>query len=379
MSRTALILVAVAAIACAVPAHGRGRTNPHLDGNLVRNGCAACHSGHGKAKSPMLGRAQQALCLGCHGSTVAGRDDLAPDGKPAPIGALSAKASVHPMDTNAFSRDDPNAVVCTSCHSPHRSSPEARPDKPNGVRFRAPNDPAQYENDLCLRCHGQASRSDIAAKVNSNNRSYHPLNGPAAERSQSVDAALTGKQVNCTDCHGNNDATGPRGPHASDVAGLLKRGYRQQDGAGESKAAFELCYSCHDRDALLTRSPFPQHAKHIVEKEIACATCHDPHGALASRALIRIDADGGRGGISPSAKTGRLTFISDAPGSGACYLNCHGVEHGPKTYGGAAVQQQVQSAVPKMPRATIGIVPPGAGRWESRGPERGREREPQRP
>lgn len=378
MPRTALVVATLIAVLAASPLLAGGRRNPHVDPTLVRDGCEACHAGHGKSKSPMLGAPQEATCLRCHGGVALNpAEDLAPDARPAQIGPLTGRMAVHPIDDKAFSSGDSNAVVCTSCHSPHRSNVEVRPDKPNGDRYRAPKDPSLFENDLCLRCHGRLSRSDIGSRTTSTNRSYHPISAPSPEKSMSVEAALSGKMINCTDCHGSNDPAGPRGPHASDVRGLLKKLYRQEDGAPESKSSFELCYGCHDRDVVLTRSTFPLHAKHVVEHRIACSTCHDPHGALATRAMVRV-AEGDRPGITPSVKTGRLAFISDSPASGSCYLNCHGVEHGPETYGAAGVQQRVRSAARALPPPVTGIV----SQPEPRDPRRGddvRERRPDRP
>jgi hypothetical protein len=41
-------------------------------------------------------------------------------------------------------------------------------------------------------------------------------------------------------------------------------------------------------------------------------------------------------GVSPSLATDRLLFESFGPGSGACYLTCHGRDHAPEAYGSAA-------------------------------------------
>ena len=60
--------------------------------------------------------------------------------------------------------------------------------------------------------------------------------------------------------------------------------------------------------------------------------CHDPHGATASRALIRFSEPTSITGVLPSS-SGLLEFQSDGAGAGGCYLTCHGVDHDPLGYG----------------------------------------------
>jgi hypothetical protein len=53
-----------------------------------------------------------------------------------------------------------------------------------------------------------------------------------------------------------------------------------------------------------------------------------------NRALIRFGEETFDVGVGPSVEAGRLEFISDAPGSGTCYVTCHGYDHSPGYYGG---------------------------------------------
>jgi predicted CXXCH cytochrome family protein len=366
MSRARLIAgFALVGALMACPAAAAGGMNPHLDSSLIRRGCPVCHAAHGRSRSPMMHSPQSATCMGCHGSVMTAlRQELPASARPASLDRLDGKVAVHPIDRDAFSRRDPNVVVCTSCHSPHRSIPQIRPPKPDGTRYRASVDPSKFENDVCLGCHRAQSRVDIASRVRSVNRSYHPLTAPAAGQSRSLDLSLTGKLINCTDCHGNSDPSGPRGPHASDVAGLLAREYRRGWQADESDNAFALCYACHDRSAVLGSSSFPQHELHVVKKRIACDNCHDPHGDVENRALVSLARMGG----TPSLRSGRMVFESDAPGSGSCHLNCHGVDHGPASYGAADATNRLRPFFPPDP-ATPAFGPPSF-------PEKGHRSEP---
>ena len=154
------------------------------------------------------------------------------------------------------------------------------------------------------------------------------------ESSPSVDAELTGLEINCTDCHGNSDPSGPAGPHGSEYRYILSSQYVTVDGSQESSEAYALCYRCHDRDMLYGSSSFPLHDLHVAEERASCATCHSAHGSVDNRSLIRFSEETILAGVSQSPTSGRLAFVSDGPGSGACYVFCHGVDHAPESYGG---------------------------------------------
>jgi predicted CXXCH cytochrome family protein len=340
--RTLLLAAATVSTAAAVARADGG--NPHVDPATVLGGCRACHRGHGESRSPMLPTAQGAVCLGCHG-TQADRDrqvalgTLAGHARPRLLGSVLSLPHTHEVSGTAYSRHEASTVTCTSCHSPHRGLP--RPDLdpgPGGVKLPAPNDPTRFEYELCQSCHGArgattASLTDISRLFSPENRSYHPVEAPAVESSPSIIPGLAGAEINCTDCHGNADPQGPRGPHGSAVPFILKANYATSDGGMESADTYALCYGCHQREILLKSSAFPDHGRHIVGSRASCATCHNPHGSVENRALIRFGEETLVAGVSPSTSASILAFVSEGPGSGACYLTCHGVDHGPKTYG----------------------------------------------
>lgn len=344
MSRAALtafsLCVALAARPHPVDA---ASPNPHVDPSVVLVRCEACHKGHGAPGSPMLPTAQAQVCLSCHGTPadltrVQQQGVVAGDAKPPLLSSVMAQPYTHPINLAGFSQSDPGAPTCTSCHSPHRAMPHAGIAAIPGAKRLSPKDAGDFEYRLCESCHGNSglttqSRTDISRLLNPNNRSYHPVEGPATEHSPSVKAPLAGKEVSCSDCHGNDDARGPKGPHGSSVPGLLRANYYATDGGAESADGYALCYGCHDRQALLSRSAFQDHGMHIVDEKASCATCHNAHGSVNNRALIRFGEETTISGVSPSTKAGKLAFVSTGAGSGACYLTCHGHDHGPETYG----------------------------------------------
>ncbi|MCP4657915.1 MAG: hypothetical protein GY856_21110 [bacterium] len=347
MSRAALTVILI--LVLGDPAAAVGGLNPHVNPSEVLVGCIACHRGHGVPRSPMLPTYQKEVCLSCHDSRARFdyqviRGIVAGTASPAFLAAVLSKPSVHPLSAYALSRNESQAVTCCSCHSPHRSMPE--PESVGafpGRRKLSPRDPNRFEFQLCESCHGSAgvvtrSLTDISRLFNANSRSYHPVEAPVTEPSPSIIGALSGAEINCTDCHGNNNPSGARGPHGSDVGYILRFNYTMVDGAAESVSTYALCYMCHDRKLLLEVPPFPEHGTHIVDERASCATCHNPHGSVENRALIRFGEETflGAGAVAPSG-SGRLGFESAGPGSGACYLTCHGRDHDPESYGGQPV------------------------------------------
>jgi predicted CXXCH cytochrome family protein len=254
------------------------------------------------------------------------------------------------MTPDAYSANEPGAVTCSSCHSPHRGSRQAAGTEGfPGRRKVSPRDPRRFEFELCESCHGDAgvttqSLTDISRMLDPNNRSFHPVEAPAGGTAPSVVPDLAGREINCTDCHGNADRSGPKGPHGSSVHHLLRFPYTTVDGSSESQAVYRLCYSCHVRRDVLSSTRFPEHALHVVEERASCATCHNPHGSVGNRALIRFGEETFISGVSPSVSTGTLDYVSDAPGSGVCYLTCHGEDHAPEAYGTGAEALRILEA-----------------------------------
>ena len=372
MSRAALrsgILLGVGWLAATAAA----AIHPHLDTTRVSGGCRACHRGHGVSGSPMLPAPQAEACLSCHSTRaaadlMAAKGLLAPTAEPPLLTLDLSQPFVHPLDREAFSRHDPGKVTCTSCHSPHRRSARPLGEVAAGGRKLSTRDPTRFENELCADCHGSRgvtteSLFDLSRLTNPNNRSFHPLEGPATERSTSVREELRDREINCTDCHGNSDPSGAGGLHGSGVRHLLRREYVTADGNPEGRESYGLCYECHDRDRVLEASPFPLHELHVVDQQVACATCHSAHGSVENRALIRFGEETHLANVGPSGSSGRLEFISPGPGSGSCFVGCHGIDHAPASYG-ATELLGAGSSLQALPQ------PPAAGQPPVRAPVR---------
>jgi predicted CXXCH cytochrome family protein len=382
MPRAALGILAILALTARIVVAAPAAGDPHLDPSLLPDGCASCHVGHGESESPMMKAGQKQLCLGCHGD-VNGTTASIVAGK-AGATRLEQAAFGHPVDDQAFSRHE-GRVTCTSCHSPHRGIRRASAIGETGTKKSSTVNPTMPEHLLCEGCHGAEAGGvrrpgTVAERVSSSNVSYHPVQAPANARSPSVRADLSGREINCTDCHGS-DVAGARGPHASTIPHVLVRPYAAIDGEIESPRTYALCYGCHDRESILRGDSFPEHRRHIVDLKSSCSTCHDPHGSPRGRALSRLSPDERVGRLLPSTRTGILAFDSPGAGAGACHVSCHGRDHGPATYGAMDLLVRTGSgtttAPAGMPSRQRSVRPgTGAGRGIDHPPARARDIDP---
>jgi DmsE family decaheme c-type cytochrome len=187
-----------------------------------RTGCESCH-GPGKAHvearggkativafSQLQPRAILDNCLRCHSETVS---------------RANIRRSSHTQ----------NDVVCTSCHSIHKSP---------APKFLL----AKKQTDLCYGCH-----TDIRAQFSMPFK--HRVN----------EGFMT-----CTDCHNPHGASAPSWRMAARP--------RMVDQALSNE---EPCLKCHSEK----RGPFVY--EHEPVRVDGCETCHMPHGSTNSRLLRR--------------------------------------------------------------------------------------------
>lgn len=354
-----------AALALLAPPAAAGPTNAHFDPTKFAKPCSPCHQGHGAAGTPRLTGGTKEFCLKCHESASKSASRKA---------ALGLGGAANPQDirTEFLKPVTHSRATCFECHSAHAQKVVV----PAGFQAASPKRSFRFEVDLCLSCHGTRGvmgpdPHDLSKLFVASNPSYHPiLAGGRGVSVPSLLAPYTGASLmNCTDCHTNDDPTGPRGPHGSRILKLLGRNYALTDGQVDSASTYALCYACHNRDSIVSDASFPAHRKHVVDVKASCATCHNPHGATAARALVRFNETVPTLGVTASS-SGRLEFISSAPGRGACYLTCHGKNHDPITYGGWAPGAARPSAPPAALRGDVRqALPqtgPGPGRPEPR-------------
>lgn len=332
----------------------------HALSPVLPKSCRACHSG---MRMSITGEEQ--VCLNCHGNDT-GRRRMEARGalgrtmatELKDIGAVLQKPYHHPVvDVANIHRqsevlpeeqlDAARHSECIDCHDPHRVAKDAPFAGIPGRKVLNATVSVVAEYELCYRCHAESANlpgnsTNKHAEFKTTNRSFHPVEGegansyvislkaPYAARADRADAISV---ISCSDCHGNDDASGPRGPHGSNFQGLLVEHYEMRDGLSESYYAYALCYRCHDRNSILGDESFPKHSLHITGGSTGqgapCIACHDAHGSVRNPSLLSFDEN-----IVQPTVSGKLEYKSTTgtDRSGSCTLVCHGVEHNERSY-----------------------------------------------
>jgi predicted CXXCH cytochrome family protein len=326
-----LLMVAVfaATFVFAVIATAAGRPS-HLDKTKNPSGCAGCHKGHGHRGTPMLSASTWEICFSCHGLTGSGRGVFTKSD----MSSVFSKRYHHPVvETSMYhmqgevlpekSSATPRHVACQDCHSVHQTEPG---DTMKGVmghrKGRTADKVATEEYEVCYRCHSDSANlpinsKDISLEFDPSNVSYHPVE--VAGRNKHM-PSLTGglnvsSRIKCTDCHGNDDPTGPKGPHGSSYEFMLSDEYIRTETA-ETPLSYSLCYKCHLRQSILGNQSFQKHKEHIVYQHIPCSACHNSHGSARYPDLIDFD----RTFVGMGATGSYLPGMGGRP---VCYLTCH--------------------------------------------------------
>ncbi|MCX6276993.1 MAG: hypothetical protein NT004_02705 [Bacteroidetes bacterium] len=331
---------------------------------VSQNGCENCHRPHNSGSDVMLLKYQQEEnnCLDCHNGNVASKN----------IAAEFNKSYKHNVGNymNIHLPNEPNQVFtnmhveCVDCHNPHaaKNLPALPPDVSgalSGVRginqAGTAIDPANFEYEICYRCHAGSPGSPPAATsriiVQNNvlfefaptNPSYHPVTaiGKNSNVPSLISPWTTSSIMYCTSCHAGDGSSSTAAPHGSIYPHILKLqnltadGGTNATGTTESPSAYALCYSCHSRASILSDASFKEHRKHLQQNVRApCNTCHDPHGISIMQGnnssatnLINFKA-----GIVTTSSSGQLKFVDLSGNHGQCYLTCHGVNHNPHSY-----------------------------------------------
>ena len=306
----------------------------------------------------MLDRTEEEACFRCHGAEEDRTREIAE-------GRLAAGADLHDLERE-FRKPYRHPVIegsghspterldggrltevshaeCVDCHDPHQRVGRGRLSgfEVSGLSLSGQHlETGALEYQVCLKCHGERPSVDgtvrsLREEFARNVQSQHPVTRePSGRDLPSLLPTASSRRLLCSDCHGNDDAGGPRGPHGSVHEFLLTGNYDREVHAEESPFAFELCYGCHDRESILADESFPFHSLHVLGDPLArrsgtsCFTCHASHGVPGAPGLVRFNAQA----VEPAGLARQLRYRKTGASAGECFLSCHGYEHAPGEY-----------------------------------------------
>ncbi|RJQ52033.1 MAG: hypothetical protein C4526_08900 [Nitrospiraceae bacterium] len=328
--------------------------------------CLNCHDPHGRQDRSgvipnLLIAREETLCLSCHDGDPAG--DILRDLRKPYSHLIRQGTGKHGSDEGGdpsrYSYTAGNRhAECSDCHNAHavrhntalQTAPAASesvlrvsrvrvfngsPETIPGYQYIPAGDTGSplLEYEICYKCHSSwtrqpAGQPDLARLFNTNNASFHPVEGPGKNTGIAPGSFVGGinafSVIYCSDCHGSNDSN-LRGPHGSQFPDILRRPYVTQD-SGRSPERDELCFMCHNYDTYVSAaSPavFQQasrfnppasssgHVFHAGQRNVPCYTCHDSHGSAQFGALI-----------VTRRNPGLLSFSMNSNG-GSCLPTCH--------------------------------------------------------
>ncbi len=335
-------------------------------GTVAENACRSCHRSHtaGGHERLLIHRNEEDNCLDCHDGGIAKTNLRAEIDKFVSHDPRRYDGRHDPRETQAGGNPH---VECADCHNAHAVSPQpitvgyvpigaTLAEVPGVTIAGALIERAQFEYEVCLRCHGdmavpvrhrvarQSQTDNLRLRFSPGNPSFHPvvLSSPSEESPSLVPGLARGSLIRCTDCHNNDTGprvggSGPDGPHGSNFDFLLERNYTVRDDTSESEYDYAMCYKCHQRSSILGDQSFPLHRLHVEEERTPCSACHDAHGITTTLSagsdhthLINFDTTI----VRPESTTGRIEFRDRGRFAGSCTLTCHGERHLNEDYGG---------------------------------------------
>jgi DmsE family decaheme c-type cytochrome len=176
-----------------------------------------------QATAPAYSKKGADTCLNCHDDA-----NLA--------GIFKTK---HGQPGNADAPFGHGQLQCEACHGPGGKHATTKgKDRPAMIKFGSKSGtPVAQQNQQCLTCHQSSTKHMWGA-------SGH---GSAT--------------LSCADCHKAHDATDK----------VLRAGDQQ-----------EICFTCHQTQKANSLKPY---AHPIRQGEMACSSCHEPHGSTTRNAL----------------------------------------------------------------------------------------------
>jgi predicted CXXCH cytochrome family protein len=257
-----------------------------IHGPVAAAACTSCHPPHASKAPKLLVAEGRDLCFACHAEM---KDQM-----------TRVKFQHKAVEQDCSTCHDPHASdfpmqvklppleLCTSCHEhePIRQAAVAAANKHTIV----------VQGDACLNCH-TAHGGDLANLLRNDQLKVcmkcHDQPLKTAEQNRTVAAVSEVLDPNL-DKHGpieDGSCGGCHNVHGSDTAHLLAKAYPEPFYQGFALEKYDLCFSCHDKQLVLTQrttglTNFRNgeqnlHFVHVnkTERGRNCRACHDAHAS----------------------------------------------------------------------------------------------------
>ena len=315
----------------------------------VKSGmCTSCHNPHASDEPKLLTQPVKDLCLSCHPDKVTYKYIHGPTS----AGDCTACHSPHESNNKSLTLKD-GAELCFGCHMDMQDVMKKKVvhgavlggcpscHNPHGSSFKKLL--SEEGEKLCFQCHPQIAESVEKAKVVHapviSEKACASCHSPHASDNDKL-LERQGKDL-CLGCHKNiidkkmkylhgpiaaGKCTPCHDPHGAKYSKLLQKEFPSESYIPYTDNAFELCFSCHNRDLLR----FPDtsfatgfrdgernlHYLHVNNKLKGrnCRLCHSVHGS-ANPKLIADSASFGKWQLP-------LKYIKTETG-GQCSPGCH--------------------------------------------------------
>ncbi|MBI2787388.1 MAG: hypothetical protein HYX59_01785 [Elusimicrobia bacterium] len=381
--------------------------------------CRNCHMAHGasSAQAYILRGSEQSTCYTCHGSpALTGAKNIQTQYAKTSKHPTETVTGIHKnpeLDATNLGTGKRHAE-CWDCHNPHKAKTGTHPlvtstnkigntigDVLLGAWGVEPTygatswlaatsyvrqvftDTTNYkEYQLCFKCHTYyafgttppAGYTDLSTEYNPYNRSAHPVRNTASLQTGSpapkalvaaqlkapwnTTANLGTQTMTCSDCHGSDTTTDPKGPHGSASQYMLKgpNRYWPKNAAGvlwtladvasttnqNSWTTNLFCVNCHPMKTSPTGSTWLNNVhsrSNHRTSAIACVACHTviPHGAKRSRLIgyVSEPAPYNYSGAGTFQKSVILGFKKASTPTGYSENNCYSTVSGCTTHSNA--------------------------------------------
>jgi predicted CXXCH cytochrome family protein len=291
-----------------------------VHGPVAAGACGACHEPHHAPHEGLLTREGRDLCLNCHQTVGAELNAMHNLHEPL-LGDCRACHDPHATDVEGILHDDPQ-TLCTACHT----------DIAQTIGEATTQHAAVTTEQTCLNCHAPHASNEEAMLLDTamslcfdcHDTEIELPDGRVLANMQEVisnRASLHGPvaQGDCTACH---DIHG--GGHER----LLTQEYPSSIYYPYTDNAYALCFTCHDRQLVLTETSDAVtgfrngeqnlHYVHVYKdgRGRSCRVCHDSHASDLSHHLRESIPYGPSGWELPIGFTPTQT-------GGSCNNGCH--------------------------------------------------------